>query len=118
MLGISNSRHDYILRGETVELKPGQYASVDNDGLIVVDNFDIPSKAKDLIIPMEILIDDGYLLDEDYSSDSESPYLDIENTGKDSNKMLIYILPLVLIVLVLLVIVNKKSKGTKNKDSH
>lgn len=48
------------ITGETVTLKPGEYAEVGNDGVIKVDTFDIPSKAKELSLPMEILKDDGY----------------------------------------------------------
>ena len=41
-------------------MKPGEYAEVADDGIIAVKTFDIPSKAKELILPMEILKDDGY----------------------------------------------------------
>ena len=48
------------ITGEKVTLKPGEYAEVADDGIIAVKTFDIPSKAKELILPMEILKDDGY----------------------------------------------------------
>jgi len=48
------------ITGEKVTLKPGEYAEVGNDGIITVKTFDIPSKAKKLSLPMEILKDDGY----------------------------------------------------------
>ncbi len=48
------------ITGKTVTLKPGEYARVGNDGVIKVETFDIPSKAKELSLPMEILKDDGY----------------------------------------------------------
>lgn len=48
------------ITGEKITLKPGEYAEVDNNGMISVKTFDIPSKAKELSWPMEILEDDGY----------------------------------------------------------
>lgn len=48
------------ITGEKITLKPGEYAEVADDGIIAVKTFDIPSKAKELILPMEILKDDGY----------------------------------------------------------
>lgn len=48
------------ITGEKVTLKPGEYAEVADDGIITVKTFDIPAKAEELILPMEILKDDGY----------------------------------------------------------
>jgi hypothetical protein len=48
------------ITGEKITLKPGEYAEVADDGIIAVKTFDIPSKAKELSLPMEILKDDGY----------------------------------------------------------
>lgn len=81
------------ITGEKVTLKPGEYAEVADDGIIAVKTFDIPSKAKELILPMEILKDDGY-----------------KEGGTIVLPTILSVAGVIAIVIVAIVIISKKKK--------
>lgn len=83
------------ITGEMITLKPGEYAEVGNDGVIKVDTFDIPFKAKELSLPMEILKDDGY---------KEAGYINV----------LIILSVSSIVVVVAVVIISKKKKAAQH----
>lgn len=83
------------ITGETITLKPGEYAEVGNDGVIKVDTFDIPSKAKELSLPTEILKDDGY---------KAAGYINV----------LIILSVSSIVVVVAVVIISKKKKAAQH----
>ncbi len=91
--------------GEKVVLRPGEAAEVDDNGVITVKTFDIPSKAKEITLPMEILEDDGYKA----------------NGGTNVASYLWIILPVAGIIAVIVItalIVSKKKKAAQQMTGY
>jgi hypothetical protein len=85
------------ITGESVTLKPGEYTEVAGDGIIAVKTFDIPSKAKELSLPMEILKDDGY------------------KDGSINTPIILSVAGIVVIAaVVVIVIISKKKKAAQH----
>ena len=84
------------ITGETVTLKPGEYTEVAGDGIIAVKTFDIPSKAKELSLPMEILKDDGY------------------KDGSINMPIILSVAGIVVIAAFVTVIISKKKKAAQH----
>jgi|GEM_PF-2156054 hypothetical protein len=80
------------ITGEKVTLKPGEYAEVADDGIITVKTFDIPAKAEELILPMEILKDDGY------------------KAGGNIIPIILAVVGVIAVIIVAVVIISKKRK--------
>ena len=80
------------ITGEKVTLKPGEYAEVADDGIIAVKTFDIPAKAKELSLPMEILKDDGY------------------KAGGNIIPIILAVVGVIAVIIVAVVIISKKRK--------
>ncbi|NLB60987.1 MAG: FecR domain-containing protein [Clostridiales bacterium] len=85
--------------GEKVVLKPGESAEVDNNGVITVKAFDIPTVAKQMVLPIEILEEDGY-----------------SQSGMDESSSPSWILPVIIllvavvIIAIIIVLLNRKKQ--------
>lgn len=85
--------------GEKVILKPGEAAEVDNEGNITVKTFDIPSVAKQMVLPMEILEEDGYSQSQKAVSSNPSWILPV-----------IILIGVLVIIAVVIILTRKKRK--------
>ncbi|HHV98442.1 MAG TPA: hypothetical protein GXX36_02515 [Clostridiaceae bacterium] len=93
------------ITGEKVTLKPGEYAEVDSDGIITVKTFDIPSKAKELSLPMEILKDDGY---------KEGGNLNMAG----SLRIILPVAGIIAVIVAAAIIISKKKKAAQQIIKH